>query len=626
MKKFTIMFLIMANLIALQPLAYACNPWDFVSQSKERYDEDEVERNLDLAGQKLEELKLSTKGNGKEIDSVIELIEICKNEISEYVLNVNLMFNGINSIGNCSFDDEVHTVTDVKKILEKYAATVGDLLGNPDHYKEVIPSLNDPEIAREVLQRYQNEVNFVNEALKANSDRHKELLNELQSSFDELSKKINDAKADVKKAQSQAVASMLAVSGVYDFFNQSMSHVVVNVPADDIIDITMNDPSRENLLRLFKLYVSEQTSVVDKMNIYRNVLLLSNRGNKYAFRFLEVANGKSKSVCPDDLFAGLEDISEEQKAEIIQKNNELNEEYKNFILSLLKIEPNSWFAHDYSFDAESDDLRGTLDLNQNYRLDMVTNEKEEIRHKWFDFCGVWYRNIGGGWKIHISAQPKSAKKVAELVMPYILSNNVPGKIFTSLCAARYLGMTTGTQGGKFITLYPKNNEEARKITNDLNGIISQAIEEGILNPCDFWECLGDIKVGDTGAIYTRCGSFKNNDDFDLNKDNRWNPVPYGSVIDKIAQERIKKKSSAIVAVKHLESKEQNSSVKKQLENEKKYLEYLNTCVPDDGFDRNAPFDLSISFLGQKLEKENIFVRYEELMSQLDQKKKYAKSV
>lgn len=626
MKKFTKMSLIMTSLIVLQPVAYACNPDDVVPQIEEKFDENEAERNLDLARQKLEELKLSTKGNEEEINSAIEFIETCKNEISEYVLNVNLMFDGINSIGNCSFDDEVHTVNDVKNILDKYATTVGDLLRNPELYKETIPSLNDPEIAREVLQRYQNEVNFINEALKANSDRHKKLLNELQSRFDELSKKINDGKADVQEALNQSMDAMLAVSSVYDFFNQSISQVIVAESADKMIDITMNQPTKENLLRLFKLYVSEQTSVVDKMNIYRNVLLLSNRGNKYAFRFLEVANNNSKSVCPDDLFLEVKNISEEQKADIIQKNNELNEEYRNCILQILGLDPNSPVVHYYSFDAESDGLRKTLDLNQNYRVDMVTNEKENLRYKWLEFCGVSSQCIGGGWKIHISAQPKSAKKVAELVMPYILSNNVSGKIFTSLCAARYLGMTTGTQGGKFITLYPKNNEEARKITNDLNGIISQAMAEGILNPCDFWECLGDIKVGDTGAIYTRCGSFGKNDDFDLKRDNRWNPIPYGSVIDEIAQERIEKKNSAIEQVKMLESQEKTTNVERNLERAKEYLAYLNTCVPDDGFDRDAPFDLSISFLGQKLEKDNIFARYEELMRGLDQKKKYAKSV
>lgn len=124
-----------------------------------------------------------------------------------------------------------------------------------------------------------------------------------------------------------------------------------------------------------------------------------------------------------------------------------------------------------------------------------------------------------GWKIHISAMPESAQKIAELVLPAI--NGLPHqkgeytsfKIIPTLPLMRALWTfqyvrDKETQPGKFIVLYPESPDHAYELAKKIDGILNKALNEGILQKSDFLPMIGDVQVGTSGGVYTRFGKFQ----------------------------------------------------------------------------------------------------------------------
>lgn len=151
-----------------------------------------------------------------------------------------------------------------------------------------------------------------------------------------------------------------------------------------------------------------------------------------------------------------------------------------------------------------------------------------------------YNPSGKGWKIHITAQPHSAQKIANLILPHI--NDFNDKFDVSTSAGNKVGFkiiptipllkTTWylaphiqgkeTQAGKFIVIYPKNNEHAYELTKRFNELLLNAIYKGELDPQkDFLPLIGDAKVGNSGGVYVRYGHFTES----RANDNRFYPWP-----------------------------------------------------------------------------------------------------
>lgn len=57
-----------------------------------------------------------------------------------------------------------------------------------------------------------------------------------------------------------------------------------------------------------------------------------------------------------------------------------------------------------------------------------------------------------GYKLHVTAQPRDAEKVAKAVLPVLQNANLDHKVVYPLSA--YEDMCQGDQAGKFITIYP----------------------------------------------------------------------------------------------------------------------------------------------------------------------------
>jgi hypothetical protein len=107
-----------------------------------------------------------------------------------------------------------------------------------------------------------------------------------------------------------------------------------------------------------------------------------------------------------------------------------------------------------------------------------------------------------GWKIHVSAKPETAHLVAQVVLPILAKACVPHKILDSETIIRKL-QSDETQKGKFITIYPLNDDHAAYIAR----ILELAIVKSKLKKDDFDVPPYDLPLGETGGIFTRYGAY-----------------------------------------------------------------------------------------------------------------------
>ncbi|MGA5096922.1 class III lanthionine synthetase LanKC [Streptomyces lavendulocolor] len=104
-----------------------------------------------------------------------------------------------------------------------------------------------------------------------------------------------------------------------------------------------------------------------------------------------------------------------------------------------------------------------------------------------------------GWKIHVSACLDNAETILSRVTDYCL----PRRIAFKFVPSRYLLHTRNAKyadraaSGKFITVYPADDEQCRRIADDLAALLA-----GEPGPY----ILSDLRWGD-GPVYVRYGSF-----------------------------------------------------------------------------------------------------------------------
>ncbi|MGP3979677.1 class III lanthionine synthetase LanKC [Streptomyces sp. KR80] len=124
------------------------------------------------------------------------------------------------------------------------------------------------------------------------------------------------------------------------------------------------------------------------------------------------------------------------------------------------------------------------------------------RHRSGDWLAFRPRDVrlpGQGWKIHLSACPDNAEKVLAGVWDYCVPRGHAFKFLPS----RYLLHTRNAKyadrgsSGKFITVYPADDEQCRTIAEDLATLLA-----GEPGPY----ILSDLRWGD-GPVYVRYGSF-----------------------------------------------------------------------------------------------------------------------
>jgi hypothetical protein len=104
-----------------------------------------------------------------------------------------------------------------------------------------------------------------------------------------------------------------------------------------------------------------------------------------------------------------------------------------------------------------------------------------------------------GWKLHVSATPQNAQQMAAEVLPKLRDANIHHKVVFSTEKLKGLRWDE-TQRGKFITIYPKDLEEAKRIVKLLDEVLAGTGLEGPV-------IKGEKAVGSSGLVYTRYGGF-----------------------------------------------------------------------------------------------------------------------
>ncbi|MBX3487772.1 MAG: hypothetical protein KF798_07720 [Candidatus Paracaedibacteraceae bacterium] len=107
-----------------------------------------------------------------------------------------------------------------------------------------------------------------------------------------------------------------------------------------------------------------------------------------------------------------------------------------------------------------------------------------------------------GWKLHVSAQSKTALKVASIVLPLLAQNNVAHKIVGSIAFLERLN-SDDVQRGKFITIYPEDDVQALQIAR----LLDKALTDNKLTDKDFYCVRNDLQLGKTGGLSARYGAF-----------------------------------------------------------------------------------------------------------------------
>ena len=85
-----------------------------------------------------------------------------------------------------------------------------------------------------------------------------------------------------------------------------------------------------------------------------------------------------------------------------------------------------------------------------------------------------------GYKIHVTAQAGDAEIVARSVLPKLRQRRIPHKVVASL--EEYERFNRTKQAGKFITIYTRSTDEAKKAHKALEGELGMYSEYGGLTP------------------------------------------------------------------------------------------------------------------------------------------------
>lgn len=147
---------------------------------------------------------------------------------------------------------------------------------------------------------------------------------------------------------------------------------------------------------------------------------------------------------------------------------------------------------------------------QNESLKRYVDDKvsEKLAYCFSGFCGMCSGDFSPrGWKIHISPKPnKNIFRVLEIVESAREKLNFCYKFFNDLVLYVNVCNDNKNQAGKFITIYPKDDQMALEIAETLN----EAFKKNNLSENDFLEIRNDFKV--YPGIYTRLCHYNDKED------------------------------------------------------------------------------------------------------------------
>jgi hypothetical protein len=111
---------------------------------------------------------------------------------------------------------------------------------------------------------------------------------------------------------------------------------------------------------------------------------------------------------------------------------------------------------------------------------------------------------GGGWKLHVTAEPEQAEIVARIALPILRRLEVPHKVVATLDDYERFNRTN--QAGKFITIYTRSTVDAQTTIKALDSQLEMYRDFGGLRPGplptsrDAGHKETEIPLGDSGFI------------------------------------------------------------------------------------------------------------------------------
>ena len=278
---------------------------------------------------------------------------------------------------------------------------------------------------------------------------------------------------------------------------------------DDIFNL-MKNPSDKSIMDKVKSYC-EKVDLSLKLFVVKHLIFLKSMGNQEAIKALNEIRPDIKRECyPSECIAEGE-LSPEKKEKLFAEKKALDLEYARYIdgFGFLKQDVESEETK-VCGQRTGDHLTNSSSLIKN--KDLLFSPKLSAEQIW---C-YWksFDVVSEGWKIHISAQPSSALKIAQIAIPILQKHDIPFKICESLDALRVLNLlpinlnSLETQAGKFITIYPKTADESARLVKELDEAFVKAIDEEELHSYDFCELIGDAMIGESGAVYSRYGKYR----------------------------------------------------------------------------------------------------------------------
>jgi serine/threonine protein kinase len=120
--------------------------------------------------------------------------------------------------------------------------------------------------------------------------------------------------------------------------------------------------------------------------------------------------------------------------------------------------------------------------------------------KWRVFIPPQPCDVPQGWKIHVSAAAVEARSLCETVVNLLVERCAHFKLPASVEGIVYLnsGLLSRIQLGKIITVYPRNNQEARALATELDRVWPLSAGPAIVT---------DLALRAQGAISFRYGAF-----------------------------------------------------------------------------------------------------------------------
>ncbi len=109
-------------------------------------------------------------------------------------------------------------------------------------------------------------------------------------------------------------------------------------------------------------------------------------------------------------------------------------------------------------------------------------------------------NVPQGWKLHVSAAAVEARSLCETVVNFLVERRAHFKLPATVEGIVYInsGLLSQIQLGKIVTVYPRNDQEARILATELDKIWPLSAGPAIVT---------DLAIRAQGAIFMRYGAF-----------------------------------------------------------------------------------------------------------------------